>query len=270
MTRNQIFLLLFILLSCGKRVKEDSVEETRQTIDADGTYRALLVPVNKRITSEIHGEVKIHKYGDEFQVNVKIKNALQGRYRQHLHTGSFCPKTSQDINADGYIDSYEARQQTGYVLLPFDGDLSSQQSGGDLLLQGNYSYTRSTSYHLMLADLHLPDEIVNDDMVKMTDRELSLERKTVMIYAVRSKLPSTVTGTEVPVACGILTRISDTPLPPDDEYQEETESRPRPRPRPVPRPVPQEPLPDPEPEPQPENRTWWDRVIDWWMSRTGG
>lgn len=280
MIKHLLWFFIFILLSCGKEAREDSEEEIRESnISNDGTYSARLVSVNGRISNEIYGDVRIHKFGDEFQVNVRVRNAPRGaRFRQYLHTGSFCPKMNQDTNADGYIDAYEARSQAGHIIVPFDDDLSSQLAGGDLLLQGNYNYTKSTSYHLMLSDLHRTDDITNDAMVKLTDRDLPLERKTVLIYIVGRSFPSTVTGSEVPVACGILTRISEYPQPPDDEYQTDTdgtERRPTPRPRPRPRPRPQ---PDnnedtsttPAPEEPQRPRTWWERVIDWWLRRTGG
>lgn len=261
----KIYLLSFVLLlSCGKRVNEDSDEDSRQEELYNGTYSAILIPVNSKISSNVHGEVKILKYGDDFQVNVRLKNAPKGHHTQYLHTGSYCPKGSQDINADGYIDGYEARTQAGNIIVPFDGDLSTQLSGSSLVLQGNYSYSRSTSYYLMLSDLNLPDEIINDPIVKLHDRDLPLERRVVMVYTKHRNWPSTVDGTEVPLACGILTRISDYPIPNDDTYQEgPREPRPRPRPRPRPQPRP-EPRPDPQPEVDHQNDSWWDWVRQRW------
>lgn len=264
-----LVMLLFMILSCGKPVKDVTDDESREEVSPDGVYTAIFMPVNGKISNKLYGKIEIRKFGDHFQVNSHLRSGPRGNHRQYLHTGTWCPKLSEDVDGNGYIDGYEARLKAGYIIVPLDGDLSSQFSGGEFVLSGNYSYNRSTSYHLMLSDLHLPDEIVNDPIVKLNEKDLPLERRVVMIY-------TGFNGKEMPIACGILTRSSDIPSPSDETW--ETDSRteepsPRPRPRPNPRPEPRpEPDPNPPPGPLPDNNdSWWDWMRDRWNRwRRGG
>lgn len=269
-----LLLLSFILfISCGKKIDDKEDEERQEGPPPDGTYSAVLVPVNYRISSQVHGDARVHKYGDEFKVNVNLRGAPAGSLRQHLQTGSACPRIEHDLNADGYIDSYEAKFVSGSSIVPLDDDLSTQAGGYTYILTGNYRYSRSTSYYLMLADLHLPDDVSNDSMVKLPDNELQLERRVVVVYSLRAPRPSTATGVEIPVACGILTRVSDRPVPDDSTWNEyeppERPRRPRRRPDPIPSPGPQTP---PEREPE-EGGSWWsrwrERWRDWWYGSEG-
>lgn len=255
-----VLIILTLFFSCGKKVDDNLDDERVEELSPDGIYSAVLVPVNSKLSTNISGDVTLQKFSDDFRVSVRLKNAPPGRYRQQLHTGSACPKSGHDIDGDGYIDGYESRVRTGPIILPFDGDLSSQSAGATYVLQGSYSYTRSTSYYLMLSDLHLPDDIVNDAVVKLTLKDLFFERRAVTVYAVS-------TGRELPVACGLLTRISNRQEPDNDNRWEDPE-----RPRRTPRsPGRRRPVPEPRPEPQPEidveeprNGSWWDRVRQRW------
>ncbi len=257
MNKISIILILLTFFSCGKAVEEKTKELSQEEETfSDGTYVAFLIPVNGRVSNQIDGEVKISRYGDELKVTINVKNAPAGIHKQFLHTGSDCPKIAHDDNLDGMIDSFEAREVMGDRLVPFDGDLSSQNSGSIFYPSGSYHYAQSTSYHLMLSDLHLPDDILNDNMIKLLEGDLPLEEKAVAIYG------KSAVG-EVPIACGILTRVSYR-LPRSEEGWEEPESSPRPPP--VPRP---DPLPHPEPEP--ESESWWDSIRrrwnEWWNRR---
>lgn len=268
---------LFLILSCGKAVEDESETEAQEDLTIDGTYMAILVPVNGKLSAHIQGDVKISKYSDEFKVQIKVKNPPSGTLVQSIQTGTSCPKLESDKNLDGYLDSYESRESMGYTIVPLDGDLSSQREGSAFTLRGNYSYRKTASYYLMLSDLHLIDDVSNDAIVKLSSNDLPLERRVVAVYLRKHKLPPTIAGDDIPIACGVLTRVSvdentsetDTW---DTQNEDETYRRP-PRPRPAPRPVPG-PRPEPEIEPQPENNgSWWSRWRDrWnrWRSRWGG
>lgn len=269
MTKIISVLITFLLLSCGKAVEDKTPEAIpEEETFSDGVYQAVLIPVNGRISSQINGEVKISRYGDDFKVRVELKNAPKGIHKQFLHTGTDCPRQVHDDNHDGFVDGYESQEVMGQILVPFDGDLSSQSRGDTFYPSGSYSYARSTSYYLMLSDLHLPDEIVNDSIVKLHTRDLPLEKRVVSIYGQSS------VG-EIPIACGVLTHIANEPPPPsdgdswEDDYPRPRNPVPRPRPRPEPR-----PQPDPDIE-QPRGGSWWDnlrnrwerwrgRMEDWW------
>ncbi len=69
-------ICLFLLFSCGKAVEDKNEDfETEEETSLDGTYSAILIPVNEKITNQIDGEVKISRYGDDFKVKVNLKNA---------------------------------------------------------------------------------------------------------------------------------------------------------------------------------------------------
>lgn len=272
-----LLLLSFIFfISCGKKIDDKEDEDKQEGPVPDGTYSAILVPVNYRISSQVHGDARVHKYGDEFKVSVRLRGSPKGPLRQHLQTGSACPRVEHDLNNDGYIDAYESKFVAGSSIVPLDGDLSTQAGGYQYVLSGNYRYSRSTSYYLMLADLHLPDEVSNDAMVKLPEMELPLERRVVVVYSLRTRRPSTATGEEIPIACGILTRVSDRPVPDGDSWNEyeppERPRRERERPRRRPRrdpPTDQDTSPSPPPTGPEENDTWWsrwsERWRDWWF-----
>ncbi len=204
-------LLALILLSCGKRFTNDSLDVLYPLPSNEGTYSALLIPVNGKISAAVNGEVRVERYGDQFDVNIVLKNPPPGKLGQSLYLGSSCPKMGQDVNRDGQLDGHESRLQTGSIIIPFDGDLSSQFAGAALTLKGSYFYSRSTSYSLMLSDLHLADEIVNDLVVKLGERDLTLERRPVMVYLKLSRLSTPVSGRDIPLACGVLTKVSSSP-----------------------------------------------------------
>jgi len=244
-----LFLLISLALvsSCGKSVQDKTDDDVQEEIVTDGTYSAVLLPTNGLISSHVTGDVKIKKYGDDFRVEVSLKGSPGGIHKQFLQTGTSC-------------------QSIGSKLLPFDDDLSGQLRGYRFFPSGNYHYKRSTSYYLMLSDLHLPDDVSAEQLVKLTEWDLPLEKRAVGIYAKTS-------AGDALMACGVLTRIStgdnDTtwnesrpsPRTPEDDR---VRPRPRPRPRPTPAPHPAPPEPEVRPNPDRQPTTWWDRIRQGW------
>lgn len=260
-------------LSCGKAPKDKEQDQSNEESISDGVYSAILIPLNAKVSNEVGGEVKISLYGDEFKVNINLLHAPAGTHEQHLHLGINCPQLSDDLNVDGYVDLDEARPKIGYVIVPLDNDLSSQQGGGRFPT-GSYKYSQSTSYQLMLSDLQQPDDMINDFIAKLNGDEFRLEKKVVMIYGRGRNLPLTVSSPLVPLACGILSKISDVPEDEDDTWDNPPAPTPggdnyRRRPRP---PAPPPDTTDPE---DPPSGGWWDnwrdrwnrwreRMRDWW------
>jgi len=267
-------ILTVTFLSCGKAPKDKEERQIQEESISDGIYSAILIPINAKVSNEVGGEVKFSRYGDEFKVRIKLFHAPSGTHEQHLHLGITCPKLNDDLNVDGYIDLEEARPRVGHIIVPLDNDLSSQKGGGKFP-SGNYNYSQSTSYQLMLSDLQQPDDLINDDLAKLNGDELHLEKRVVMIYSRGRNLPPTVSSPLIPLACGILTKISDAPEEEDDSWDSPRPPRPRSdnyRRRP-PRPPPPSPDP-PEPDDSPSGG-WWDnwrerwnrwrdRMRDWW------
>lgn len=237
--------VLIVFISCGKSVKDKTDEEIQEEVISDGTYSAWLLPMNDSVSNRVSGDVKVKKYGDDFRVEVKLKGSPGGVHKQYLQTGTSC-------------------KAIGDRLVPFDDDLSGQLRGHSHFPSGNYHYKRSTSYYLMLSDLHLPDDVNGDQLVKLSEWDLPLERRAVTVYARGS-------SGDVLMACGVLTKISTNesgdawnetspaPRTPDSDHV-----RPRPRPRPprtTPAPVPE--VREPEPD-SGNNSSWWERMRERW------
>lgn len=259
-------LIAFFLLSCGKQVADKSKNDIEPEETRDAVYEALILPINSRISKNIHGDVLVSKFGDNFEVRVHVKNAPNLLMKQSLRIGTSCPKPEDDNNKDGYVDTQEADLNIGKIIIPLDKDLSSQEMGEDSAMLGNYSYSESTSYQLMVGDLMQDDPNPYDDVVKLNGSVLSLERKVVTITDERNYL----------VACGILVQTSDTPTNEDDDWGTPRPPRRNPSPEPH-RPPPENPY-ERKPPPAP-TRDWsddviegWerirDRVRDWWYSHT--
>lgn len=228
---------------------------------SDGVYAAIFFPVNGKITNEVTGRIRLSKFGDDFRVLVNISKAPTGIHEQILYNGTACPTYILDKNTDGYLDFSEVEKNLGSILIPFDDDLSSRHTG--LYPAGrSYRYEQSTSYQLLMSEI-----------ADGNGKHLQLENKVVMIFTPRSDLPGSVAGERLPLACGILTKISNDPA--EDSWQAPpTDSTPVP-PRP-PRPVPPGDSVETKPPP-PAPSNWWERwrerferwrerVRDWWRS----
>ncbi len=265
---------LIFLSSCGKNINEDVNESLPGLEIKDGSYKGFLNPVNTRISTTVTGQAAIDKYGDDFKVYSILRNAPNRKFVQYLHTGSYCPNLQDDQNGDGYLDRFEFMEKAGPAILPLDADLSSQDLGSSFTLFGNFDYERSTSYSLMLFDLHLPDELLNDYVVKLKQEHLQLEKKVIAVYLQRvSELPIE-SSREVPFACGILKYEhsepterdnSESDLPNDDEVEPPRRHRPGPPRIPSPRPIPRPPNPeDSQYEPPSRSSSWRERLRQRW------
>lgn len=208
MTKISYLFLLFVVFSCGKKSHDGDDKKLYNDLTPDGTFKAVLKSSNLKISKDIYGEAKVLKYGDDFKVYVHLKNAKGGVYHQHLQTGVRCPKVTDDKNGDNIIDKNESMKLSGLSIIPFDDDLASQKEGRDLKLQGNYHYERSTSYYLMLTDLHEPDVSAYDSIIKLEEKELILDNKVIVVYQSKIKF-NTVEYSDIPIACGQFIRLSD-------------------------------------------------------------
>lgn len=248
MNRLILFLFTLVVISCGKSVQEEDEPKVPEEVNIDGTYTTFLLPTNNNIAPNVSGSVKVSKYGDDFRVEVKLKDSPGGVHRQYLQTGTSC-------------------KAFGSKILPLDDDLSGQSRGRGYFPSGNYHYKRSTSYYLMLSDLHLPDDDYSDEVVKLETWDLPLEKKAVVIYARRD-------GVDVAMACGLLTRTGTTetgdnwrepePSPPRRPAPDRVEPRPRPRPRPEPTPRPAPEVSQPDTNDDNNSGTWWERMRQRW------
>ena len=253
-----IFMLLLIS-ACGKSHSGAGKVGAQLTVEPEGIYSAIILPINSSLSLNVEGAVTVIKYGDDINVRVKLKNAPDGIHMQGLYTGDSCP--IEDLNGDALIDIKEAQKEIGRMLIPLDGDLGGRDIGSDYYPSSDYSYERSTSYSLLISDL------------KLKEGNLELEGKVVVIHGVPEtySLPASVStdGQDspqktIPIACGILSYVLNEPT-----YEE-------PLPEPTVVITPSRPnVPDVTSEPYHEEKppTLWrrlrDRLESWWR-RIGG
>ena len=188
------------------------------TEEVVSTYYARLRPLNSRVT----GWVRFRLRGDEFNTQLTAMRAAPSiMHIAHIHAGTRCPTMAADKNKDGYVDVIEGLPDYGAILVPLDGDLSSQDAGHASSpvanAKGRIRYTQTTSYSAMLSDLHAMDPNPNDAIVKLkTGEELRLTDRHVVVHGVASStvLPSTVQSlpgapaqATLPIACGQIYQV---------------------------------------------------------------
>lgn len=212
--------LLGGVVSCGSDDDDDDDVVVPQLQEEQGTFRATLSPLNTTIAGNTGGTVDFVIDGDSFKATAMVNGAPMALHAQHIHTGSSCPTMDADTNGDGFVDVTEGVPTYGPILVPLDGDLSSQEAGGSDFPSGkSYTYEQETSYAAMLGDLKLPDPNTEDAVAKLGATELlALEGRHVVIHGVMESddvpdsvasiadLPNHVT---LPIACGKIERVSE-------------------------------------------------------------
>jgi hypothetical protein len=156
--------------------------------------------------------------GDEFIARTVITGADSNIvHRQHVHAAGACPTAAADTNSDGFIDVLEGLPSYGGILVPLDGDVSTQAGGSTTFPTaddaGAYIYADTVSFTTLLNDLTAADPDPNDALVKLTTLDLNIDSRTVVIHGVSdtTTLPATVATLpgltpqqSLPVACGTV------------------------------------------------------------------
>lgn len=212
--------LLGGVVSCGSDDDDDDDNAAvPQLQEEQGTFRATLSPLNTDVAGNVSGTAEFILDGDSFKATVNVNGAPMALHAQHIHAGSACP-TMEAAGDDGFLDVVEGVPTYGPILVPLDGDLSSQDAGGSEFPSGSsYEYEEETSYAAMLADLKLPDPNSEDAVTKLGASELlNIEGRHVIIHGVMESadlpdsvatiadLPNYVT---LPIACGKIERVSE-------------------------------------------------------------
>lgn len=223
-------LLASLLFSCSKGGGGSSPTNNRSItaveIEMNGTYQALLSPVNPKAVQRINGSLTLVREKDEFIADIRLANsAPKNLHTQSIHVGDRCPTEADDINQDGYIDAFEGAQVYKEILIPLDDDLNSQWMGlGTFPASdeyGYYFYSRVASYEKLLADLRTEDINLKDEYTKLgTDKAMNVTNLVVVIKGVPEShpLPETVAGfgratthQALPIACGVITKLESVP-----------------------------------------------------------
>lgn len=212
--------LLGGVVSCGSDDDDDDGGITPQLQQEQGTFRATLTPLNaEKIPGDRTGTAEFTIDGDTFRAKVMVNGAPMALHAQHVHAGAACPTLEADTNGDGFIDVVEGVPTYGPILIPLDGDLSSQDAGGSEFPSGSsYEYQQETSYAAMLGDLNLPDPDTEDAVTKLNGELLNLEGRHVIIHGVMESedLPESVASiadlpnhVTLPIACGVIEQVSE-------------------------------------------------------------
>ena len=218
--------LLLAFVSCqsdsGNSTKSDNQNELIQ-LD-EGLYVASLTPLNTSVSPAALGAFIFSIQGDKADATINVITAPTGvAHPQFIYVGDKCPTAADDTNSDTFLDALEGIAVFGQILIPFDGNLNSQDEGSLLFPSsddiGAYQYLRSASLAKLLEDLKLPDPDTTDSIAKLAaGEELNLAGRVLVIHGVSADtvLPDTV-GTiqgapntlTLPIACGIISRVGD-------------------------------------------------------------
>lgn len=227
-------LLSVCLLASCTDIKSSSKKEEmvqNEVVMADGSningvYAADIWPVNYNLHFKKVGAVAIERSGDNFSASITMKfGPVDTHHRQAIYNGRRCPNITDDLNKDAYVDILEAKLAIGQITIPLDGDLDSQMGGRDLRAVGDstgkYFYHKTASFDRMFSDLKTPDEIPNDNIIKLdADGGLTLPGRVVIIHGLTKKvnLPESVATTDgetahesIPVACAVLWKVNEMP-----------------------------------------------------------
>ena len=218
-----MMLSLLSLVACGGGggggSSKSQQERTNASEAADGVYHAHLRPLNPQSNGFLpHGGATFRVDGDKLTVKSFLDDASGVTHRQSVHVGTACPTPANDSNGDGMIDYQEALKAVGPVLIPLDGDLSSQEKGAEIYPSGSsFTYNETGFMTEMLSNLWEADAVPADEFAKLGSGEgMRLVGRVVLIHGTFSSnlLPGSLAtrGTDpaniaLPVVCGVISPI---------------------------------------------------------------
>lgn len=219
---NLVILMLFSLMitSCGKDSGSGSSEsQQEQQEELRGKYKAVLRPISSTISGWIpYGNAEITVDESNIHISTYLDDDQRVMHLQSIHEGKRCPNIEDDRNKDGVIDAIEAEAVVGKVLVPLDGDITSQKKGEKSYPSGSsFTYKRTAAINDLISDLYMADDNPNDSVKKLTANDpFNLSGKVVLIHgtAATNKVPQTLqthnglaSNLSVPIVCGIIKRI---------------------------------------------------------------
>lgn len=207
-----ILISASLLMACGKdggggkSVSGISRNPALEEQKAEGSYRAILRPLNNHLSGFLpSGVAEINILGDSVQVKTLLDDDARVNHLQSIHMGTVCPTIEHDLNKDGLIDIVEAKKASGEVFIPLDADLNSEAEGAGLYPLGDsFTYIENASLSKLESDAK-----------SRTGQSLKLAGRVVLIHGVNGGtiMPETVATqgsmtrqASVPIACGILRR----------------------------------------------------------------
>ena len=216
---------LIIAASCGSDDDDSSASVPPQPEEQqpdEGTYTATLTTLNAGVDgNQAAGTATITMENEQVTVDLNMDGTPDGIvHPQNIHAGSACPNVTADANGDGFIDFQESLPDTGPIIVPLDGDLTSQDGGANGFPMadnnGSYTYSQTASFTQMLDELQQADQDPNDSTTRLPEGEnLNLDGRQIVILGVSggANLPDTVASdgnqpaeATLPIACGQIVR----------------------------------------------------------------
>jgi hypothetical protein len=176
-------------------------------------FRAPLDPVNLRFGT-VTGTVEIRVVGNQLTVQLTASGLADMLHVQFIQAGNACPTMASDTNGDLVVDGPEALAASGLVLLPLDGDLTSQTLDTATSPVGTaIAYTQIVFLSAVNTAVH---GTPSSEFVTTipAGQEFNPDGLAVLVYGVADPLLITVgtifdltSNQSVPVACGVLESV---------------------------------------------------------------
>lgn len=217
-------LFLGLVCSCGQGTEKAKAEKTENKLQSSwGSYLGKLVAVNPSETPRLRGSLTL-VYKDDLTASMRLAGGSPSSLSlQGIHEGR-CPVMEDDLNRDGFIDGEEGALAFRGMLIPLDDDLHSQHMGWGIFPTtdsfGEYIWSRVSSMNDLLQDLNEEDLNLQDELIKLGNKDLELEGKVVVVRGLTTtvSLPDSVAGSghlsphaSFPIACGKLFKTSKVP-----------------------------------------------------------
>jgi hypothetical protein len=186
-------------------------------------YRASLFQINPQQEFSVasgNAEIVLHEEDNRVEITL-LGLGLDGvSHPAFIWSDRGCPSRAADANDDGVVDIAEGRIAYGNILLPLDGDITTQQMEPVGFPFGTAPIYGSSAVMIdVLNAIGGPDTNVNDFFVPLDlGEDLGLDRRTIVVHGVAPQtlvarplaagmqglnLPSTL-----PILCGTLQLIS--------------------------------------------------------------
>ena len=204
-----------MLSACGKGFEEE-VTVSFETIPS-GLYTVNFYPLNQKV-GPYFGMGKISHLDNQFWTQIKIYGPYSSTmHMQLLHQKADCPGLSHDLNHDGYLDMAEVFSVAGKILIPLDGNLSSQLKGFYQFpfmkkKRDFYFYSKAADGRLLLRDLRSQEDVSSLHLIKLGAlEEINFSQRVIIIYGIPDAydLPQSVKSfgpftpqAGLPIACG--------------------------------------------------------------------
>lgn len=223
-----LFFALLSLVSCGTSSSGDNetIQRSETTFDdsidgstIDGLYMAKFETLNPHINGTIPGSLTLNRSGDRLLTFVRLfAGKTRARHHQGIYLGRRCPNLQDDKNGDGIIDILEAKEVTGNMIIPLDGNLNSQSAGKNIYprgdLSGYYHYERVSSFRSLFSDLKDSDTDLEDGITKLGANDLfGFLGRVIIVQGVSedTELPESVATNgdlkayeSLPITCGTI------------------------------------------------------------------